>query len=73
MIDPAAVPDTRGEWVELYNGTPAEIDLSGYVLDDGAGHNRFVIQGLVVPTGGYVVLGRDANPADNGGAPVDQA
>ncbi|QDV07404.1 hypothetical protein Poly30_29280 [Planctomycetes bacterium Poly30] len=75
MKDPAAVSDTRGEWVEFQNRTAAAIDLEGWTLRD-EGSNRTVITasssgaGVVVPAGGFVVLGRQADPALNGGVMI---
>lgn len=45
MPDPQAVPDTRGEWLELYNATERPIDLQGCVL-------RFVQAELTLPLEG---------------------
>ena len=33
-LDPNAVSDTVGEWLELYNATDATVDLNGWVLRD---------------------------------------
>lgn len=75
MKDPAAVSDTKGEWIELVNVTSQAFDLKGWVLDD-FGSNHHVIGGSSgislwalpqVP----VVLGINADPATNGGVQVD--
>ena len=71
MIDPVAVPDEHGEWIELTNRSAAAVDLKGWKLlsDHDAG---FVIPGsLVIRAGGTVTLGRDADPNANGGVKVD--
>ncbi len=47
--------ETPYEWVEIYNGTNASIDLSGYSLSDAAGSDLFP-EGLMVAAGEYVVV-----------------
>ncbi len=72
MKDPAVV-DARGEWFELHNTTGTPIDVEGYTLRDD-GSNATVLAaagaGIIVPPGGYVALGRNADPLVNGGAPL---
>lgn len=74
MKDPTAVGDSAGEWVEIYNAGTFGVNLEGWALAD-AGSNFHVIgnggAGLVVPPGGRVVLGNNADPALNGGVAVD--
>lgn len=74
MKDPKAVSDSAGEWVEIYNAGSYDLNLEGWALAD-AGSNFHVIQnggaGLIVPPGGRVVLGNNADPALNGGVAVD--
>ena len=75
MQDPTAVSDTKGEWIELYNLGYADVDINGWTIRD-TGSNSHVIQNenpLVVPSKGYLVLGRSLDRAENGGAPVDYA
>jgi len=73
MQDPAAVPDTAGEWFEIYNASRRTLDLNGWTLrDDGSDEHRIVASGpLLVAPGGYLVLGRESDVTLNGGAPVD--
>lgn len=48
--------DTR-DWVELFNTTTADIDVSGWILTDAERLMDFVIpQGTVVPANGYLVV-----------------
>jgi len=54
------VDDTHGaessnEWVELYNPTDTEVDLSGYLLADAASSDALP-EGANVPAGGYMVV-----------------
>ena len=74
MKDPSFVSDAAGEWFEVCNRTNHALDLEGWTLSD-AGTNHHVIQrqgqGLWVAAGAYLVLGINANPAQNGGIAVD--
>lgn len=74
MRNPNFVPDSDGEWFEVYNRTAAPIDIEGWVLgDDGSDLHQIQNGGLgvVVPPGGYIVLGNNANLATNGGVQID--
>jgi hypothetical protein len=73
MQNPKAVSDTNGEWFELYNATAAAIDLNGWTIRDlGSDFHRILAGGpLWLSAHGYLVLGRNANPATNGGVTVD--
>src|SRR5215213_8522982 len=66
--------DLLGEWIEIHNPSSTDVDLNGYRLASGPGFtagqptDRHTISGsVVVPAGGYVVLGNNANTATNGG------
>lgn len=70
-INPGAVSDSRGEWIELYNNTPSDMDLEGWILSDGK-NDSFMIQGtLIIPSHGYVVLARNGDSLLNGGMEPD--
>ena len=73
MIDPAAVPDSRGEWVELLVTSATPVDLTGLVLadDDVDACTIEPVAGgaFVFDPGDTVVLCTD--PDDNGGADCD--
>ena len=48
-----------GDWLELYNPSSAEVDLSGWVLEDGD-ENRFEVpDGTTLLGGGFAVLCSD--------------
>ena len=69
MIDPTVVFDTAGEWFEVYNTASYPIDLRTWEIKD-LGTNTHVITydtPVLVPPGGYRVLGNQRNPAFNGG------
>lgn len=70
-VNPEAVDDEIGEWVELYNTSSRAIDLGGYTFRDDD-IDAFELQGpLVVEAHSYIVLCADLNPATNGGVPCD--
>lgn len=70
MADPAAAPDSTGEWIELRFGAAA--DLNGLELGKTPGQVLATIaspQCLPVPEDARVILARSADPARNGGLP----
>jgi hypothetical protein len=69
MIDPAAVADADGEWIELFNGGDDPVNVAGWTLGDGAGATHVIVPGgaLFIPPAGRVVLARNKVPAANGG------
>jgi len=74
LKDPSAVTDGHGEWIELWNSTRDPIDIEGWTLAD-EGSDEIVLDngglGLVIEPFQFFVLGRDADPATNGGVAVD--
>jgi len=75
MQNPSMVGDPEGEWFELYNPHAWDVNLRGWTLkdDDSDSHSISPEADLVVPAGGYLVLGYSTDPLVNGGAPVDYA
>ncbi|MFZ0545856.1 MAG: ExeM/NucH family extracellular endonuclease [Candidatus Promineifilaceae bacterium] len=73
MQNPAAVADGSGEWLELYNPTASDIDINGWTIADAGSDSHVVDNGgpLLVPAGGYVVLGNNTDTGTNGGVTVD--
>ena len=55
--------DADEEWIELYNTTPSQIDLSGWSITDNNGTGRTFIlpSGLTIGPGAYITL---ANQSD---------
>lgn len=54
--------DSGDEWIELYNAASQEVDLSGWLLDDGrAGSSPFVIPAAtrIMPNGFLVFFGSE--------------
>lgn len=69
LIDPDAVSDTKGEWVELYNPSTVDVDLAGWSIKTKTNPHVFVGP-LKVPAKGYLVVGSNKDTATNGGAAV---
>lgn len=71
MQNPNAVLDASGEWFEVYNATANAIDLNGLEFKDD-GTNSFIVAGsVVVPAGGFAVLGLNGDTGTNGGVTID--
>jgi hypothetical protein len=70
MQNPAAVSDSQGEWLELFNTTSVARNLQGIVIHD-QGTDTFTLPQLTIPARGFLVCGVDGNPALNGGANID--
>jgi beta-lactamase superfamily II metal-dependent hydrolase len=66
MADPNAVSDTRGEWVELHNAGGASVNINGWTIRDDGADAHVIGSSVVIPAGGYVVLGRNGNSNQNG-------
>ena len=71
------ITDANGEWFELYNAGTRPVNLQNLVIADSAASGRrpyhLISASLVVPSGGYVVLGNTTNTTNNGGVTVDYA
>ena len=67
LPNPAAVLDSVGEWFEIINVTAAPVDLQGWTIVSTGDAPHTISAPLVVPAGGYAVLGRNADPDLNGG------
>ena len=71
MINPDAVDDEVGEWVELYNTGGRTLDIGGYSFHD-LDYDQYTLQGSIrVDPYGYAVLCADLSPSVNGGADCD--
>lgn len=73
MQNPSAVSDGSGEWLELYNPNAFDIDIGGWTLRDDDVDSLIIDGSLIVPAGGYVVLGPNGDIGTNGGLIVDYA
>jgi hypothetical protein len=59
LPNPSGASTELGEWIELYNTSTAEVDLSGWQLDDikDAGTRSFVIPpGTKIAPGGFLIF-----------------
>jgi hypothetical protein len=73
MNDPNFVGDSNGEWIELFNPTASDVNIEYFTLSDNGADSVFLDNGgagIVIPAGGYAVIGNDADPLTNGGVPV---
>ncbi len=70
MKDPSPLADAAGEWVELHNPTATDLDLFGLSLEDDGVEAHVITAHVIVPAGGYVVLGPNDDAATNGGVTV---
>lgn len=79
MVNPngPTIADTDLEWFEVYNAGRLPVQMQDMLIADSAASGRRpyhrIDSPLLVPPGGYVVLGNSTNPSANGGAPVDYA
>jgi endonuclease I len=76
MQNPSTVNDSDGEWFELYNPSQVAVDINGWTIRDSDPTNpdiHVITNGgpLLVPPGGFLVLGINDDLAVNGGVPVD--
>lgn len=71
LADPKSVGDNLGEWFELHNPNATPVNLRGWTVGDQGGERHTILADLVIPAGGYLVLGRNSDPAANGGVKVD--
>jgi len=73
MANPAAVSDTAGEWLELFNTTVNPIDINGLTLADNGSDLHVIDHGgpLLVASGDYLLLARGGDSATNGGLTPD--
>jgi hypothetical protein len=66
-----------GGWLELYNAGTRDVPLTGLLLADsstaGRGAYHAIADTVLVPAGGYVVIGNSRDHDANGGVAVDYA
>ena len=68
--------DGDQEWFEVVNVSSKDIDLQGWTIQDQDANNpdvHVINASLLVPAGGYAVLGNSTDTTANGGAAVDYA
>ena len=67
----ASIADQDGEfddWIELYNKTNTDIDLTGYFLTDNAANlDKYDIpEGTIIPANGYLIIWADEDGMQEG-------
>jgi DNA/RNA endonuclease G (NUC1) len=69
MSDPVRAPGgaSWGEWFEVHNYGIASVDMQGWTIVSNGQPNHVIAPHVVVPAGGFAVLGRGADLALNGG------
>lgn len=69
------INDFEGEWIEIYNAGTLGVQVQNLVIADSAPSGRrpfhLIATSHVIPSGGYWVIGNNANTTSNGGVPID--
>ena len=73
LADPSVSTDASGEWFEIYNRGASAVNIQNFRIASGNDAVHTISASVSVPAGGYVVLGRDANTASNGGVTLAYA
>lgn len=73
MVNPSAVSDTKGEWIELHNPGTQDLVMNNLLLSDLGSNNHLIETDTdwILPAGGFIILARNADPAENGGITPD--
>ncbi len=71
MANPAAVDDSVGEWIELFNTSGSDIDLVAWTIEADDGDVLVIDSSLVLPGRSRAVLAVNADSAVNGGVTPD--
>src|SRR5688500_15787757 len=53
MVDPSAVADTDGEWIEIHNRGASAVNLQGWTLASNNDSPQTISSSVSVPAGGY--------------------
>jgi PKD repeat protein len=67
MQNPLAVSDAAGEWFEVFNPTSSPVNMNGWKIKDDDTDIHTITTNLIVPAGGFTVLGINSGSAANGG------
>ncbi|HEV2733963.1 MAG TPA: lamin tail domain-containing protein, partial [Longimicrobiaceae bacterium] len=72
MTDPIQAESASwGEWFEVYNADTVAVNLQGWTLVSAGQAPHTVASAVVIPPGGYAVLGRGGDVNRNGGVTLD--
>jgi hypothetical protein len=66
MANPAASPESNGEYIELYNKRSVSIDLNGYIIKDDDSDSHTISSSLIIPAEGFIILSGVTDPLGNG-------
>ena len=73
MAHPTTASEAAGEWIELFNAGVSGVDLYGWSVAAAGGTPHTFGTHVVVPAGGYAVVGGSTSTGVNGGAAVQAA
>ncbi len=71
MQDPSAVSDDNGEWFEIVNIGSTEVNLNDWTIKDNDNDSHLISGSVIVPIGGFLVLGKNCDSLSNGGVSID--
>lgn len=66
MPDPDNVPDSTGEYFEIYNTTGSPIDINGWTISDDGSDSQTIASSVVIPANGFAILAISSDPAGDG-------
>lgn len=69
-VDSAHGTDPKHEWVELYNGTTASVDVSGWTISSDTGSDRLP-SGTSIGAGSYLLISQTNELRDYWTIPID--
>lgn len=65
VVDPSGQNE---DWIEMYNNTATDIELTGlYLSDDASIHNKWAFpNGTIIPANGFLIIWADQNGTQSG-------
>ncbi|MBU2025554.1 MAG: lamin tail domain-containing protein [Patescibacteria group bacterium] len=70
MVNPGAVSDSEGEWIELHNKDEETINLLGWKIKNRNGEH-VIVEDLIIEPDDFLVLCRNKDTGKNGGIACD--
>ena len=66
MANPKVLPDSEGEWIEVYNNSTVSINLKGMSIMNGSSSHK-IASDVIIQAGGFAVIGNKehATPSVN--------
>ncbi len=65
MGNPAASPESGGEYIELYNKRSVSFDLEGFVIKDDDSDSHTIVGSLIIPAESFIILANVEDPLGN--------